>query len=116
MDFLYYLDESTSIFRGNRSNCFIFVSFFQWKLCKQTKKRQMGRRHLGLYCLPMPHKKDARLIWVNWTFCFLICEFIFFSSLLLCLNQCTKFRPYFTFVKCEQQVGIFSEIGVMTVN
>ena len=21
--------------------------------------------HLGLFCLPMSHKKDARLIWVN---------------------------------------------------
>ena len=21
--------------------------------------------HLGLFCLPMTHKKDARLIWVN---------------------------------------------------
>ena len=22
---------------------------------------------LGLFCLPMSHKKDARLIWVKWT-------------------------------------------------
>ena len=28
--------------------------------------------HLGLFCLPMSHKKDARLIWVNivWLPCY----------------------------------------------
>ena len=28
--------------------------------------------HLGPFCLPMSHKKDARLIWVNMRVCKLI--------------------------------------------
>ena len=34
--------------------------------CKQTVTTLIRRRvDLGLHCLPMSHKKDARLIWVN---------------------------------------------------
>ena len=28
-------------------------------------KPHFAASHLGLFCLPMSHKKDARLIWVN---------------------------------------------------
>ena len=35
-------------------------------LCKETLETdQMGASDLGLYCLPMPHKEDARFILVK---------------------------------------------------
>ena len=47
-----------------------FYSNFNRTFCKQTVETLIRRRvllasALGLYCLPMFHKKDARLIWVK---------------------------------------------------
>ena len=48
---------------------FSFYSNFNRTLSKQTGDTDQTPRSvlfdLGLYCLPMPHKKDARLIWVK---------------------------------------------------
>ena len=63
-----YLDESIFILRGIRSN-FSFLFHFSMKIMSANRLAPDGRprfvvSHLGLFCLPMSHKKDARLIWV----------------------------------------------------
>ena len=63
----YHLDESTFIFRGIRSN-FLFLFHFSMKFKKANRIAPDGTprsaaSYLGLFCLTMPHKKDARLIW-----------------------------------------------------
>ena len=62
----YQLDESTFIFRGARSD-FYFLSHFSMKFLCANRIASDGTprsvaSHLGLYCLLMSHKKDARLI------------------------------------------------------
>ena len=57
------------IFRGFRSN-FSFLFHFSMKIMSANRITPDGTQHsvashLGLFCLPMSHKKDARLIWVN---------------------------------------------------
>ena len=66
---LYHLDESTFIFRGIRGN-FSFSFHFSMKFLSANRKASDGTQrfaasHLGLFCWPMSHKKDARLIWVK---------------------------------------------------
>ena len=63
---LYHLDETTFIFRGSRS-IFSFSFHFSMKFMKANRIAPDGTppvaaSHLGLFCLPMSHKKDARLI------------------------------------------------------
>ena len=60
----YHLDESTFISRGVGRN-FSFLFHFSMKFMKENRMAPDTASHLGLYCLPMSHKKDARLIWVN---------------------------------------------------
>ena len=65
----YHLDESTFIFRDIRSD-FSFLFHFSMKIMSANRIAPDGTprfsaSHLGLFCLPMSHKKDARLIWVN---------------------------------------------------
>ena len=57
----YLLDESIFIFRvrSNFSFLFYFSMNFLWA--------SSAASHLGLFCLPMSHKKDLRIIWVNIT-------------------------------------------------
>ena len=68
----YHLGEFTFVFRGLRCD-FKFLSHFfdEFSLSKQNSPRWDAPRsaasHLGLYCLPMSHKKDARLKWVKGT-------------------------------------------------
>ena len=62
----YHLGESTFIFGGVMSE-FYFSSHFSIKfLCVNRIDSDGTPRfavsHLGLYCLPMSHKRDARLI------------------------------------------------------
>ena len=54
----YHLGESTVIYRGIRGD-FEFLFHFSMKFLKANR---IGASHLGLYCLLMSHKKDARLI------------------------------------------------------
>ena len=61
----YQLDESTSIFRGIRSN-FSFLFHFSMKLMFANRIAPDGTlryaaSHLGLFCLPMSHKKYAKV-------------------------------------------------------
>ena len=61
----YHLDESTFIFRGVRSK-FSFAFHFSMKFMKANGMAPDGTphfaaSHLGLFCLPMSHKKGARL-------------------------------------------------------
>ena len=65
----YHLDESILIFRGIRSN-FSFLFHFSMKIKLANRIAPDGTprfaaSHLGLLCLPMSHKKDARLKWVK---------------------------------------------------
>ena len=55
----YQLDESTFVFRGVRCD-FIFLSHISMTfLC--ANRIAPAASHLGLFCLPMSHKRDARL-------------------------------------------------------
>ena len=59
----------TFIFRGSGSD-FSFLFQFSMKFMSANKiapygKLRFAASHLGLFCLPMSHKKDARLIWVK---------------------------------------------------
>ena len=63
------LDESTFFFRGVRSD-FYFLSDFSMKfLCANRialdGTPRSAASHLGLCCLPMPHKMTTRLLCVN---------------------------------------------------
>ena len=60
----YHLGESTFIFRGVRSD-FYFLSDFSMKFLCANRIAPDGTprseaSHLGLFCLPMYHKRDAR--------------------------------------------------------
>ena len=62
----YHLDESTFIFGGIRGN-FSFLFHFSMKFMKENLIAPDGTprfavSHLGLFCLPMSHKRDVRLI------------------------------------------------------
>ena len=66
----YQWGESTFIFRGVRSDFFIFLSHFSMKFLCTNRIAPDGTpnsaaAHLGLHCLPVSHKRDARLISVN---------------------------------------------------
>ena len=57
------------IFRGIGRN-FSFLFHFLMKILSANRIAPDGTprfatSHLGLFCLPMSHKKDARLIWVE---------------------------------------------------
>ena len=64
----YQLDESTFIFRSVRSDVLIFISFLM-NFFQANRIAPDGTplsalsvsSHLGLCCLPMSHKRDARL-------------------------------------------------------
>ena len=58
----YHLDQSIFILRV------VFYIFMEHSVCKQWRGDQMphsAASGLGLHCLPMSHKKEARLIWIN---------------------------------------------------
>ena len=62
---------------------FIFFSNFNRTFCKQTEDPD-AVSYLGLHCLLLSHKKDARLIWVvklmvKKVILFLCCKFSFFD-------------------------------------
>ena len=66
---------STFIFRGIGS---YFSFLFHFSMKNKTRNRiapdgtpRFAASHLGLFCLPMSHKKDSRLIWVNRLYVFL---------------------------------------------
>ena len=66
----YHLDESIFIFRDIRS-IFSFLFHFSMKIISANRIAPDGMprfavSHLGLFCLPMSHKKDVRLIWVKY--------------------------------------------------
>ena len=61
----YHLEESTFVFRGVRSD-FYFLSHFSMKFFCANRIAPDGTprsaaSHLELFCLPMSHKRDARL-------------------------------------------------------
>ena len=65
----YQMDESTFILRGTGSD---FSSLFHFSMKFMSANRialeetpRFAASHLGLFCLPMSNKKDARLIWIN---------------------------------------------------
>ena len=67
----YHLDECTLTFNGIRS-ILSFLFHFPMKFMSANRIALDGAprsaaSHLGLFCLPMSHKKDARLIWVKHT-------------------------------------------------
>ena len=52
----YHLDESTFILRG----IIFFMKLLKVNISEWPKMERRILQHLGLYCLPMSHKKDAR--------------------------------------------------------
>ena len=63
----YLLSDSTFILRD--TGC---IFHFSIQIMKANRKAPDGTprfavSHLGLFCLPMSHKKDTRLIWVKHT-------------------------------------------------
>ena len=66
---LYRLDESIFIFSGIRSN-FSFLFHFSMKFMSANRitpdrTPRFAASHLRLFCFPMSHKKDSRLLWVK---------------------------------------------------
>ena len=65
----YHLDESTLIILGASGVIFHFYFIFREKHVSKQKspsgKQCFAASHLGIFCLPMSHKKDARLLWVK---------------------------------------------------
>ena len=63
----YHLNEPTFIFRGVRS--VVLCSFFDENNSSNRiapdETQRIAASHLGLFCLHMSHKNDARLIWVH---------------------------------------------------
>ena len=62
----YQLGESNSIVSGVRSSFFYFLSHFSMKFLYTNRivpdgTPRSAASHLGLFCLPMSHKRDARL-------------------------------------------------------
>ena len=65
----YHLDESTFTLRGVRTD-FSSLFHFSMKIMQANKIAPDGTprfaaSHLGIFCLPMSHKKDARPLWVK---------------------------------------------------
>ena len=60
----YHLDESIFILKGVRSKI-SFLFHISMKIISANMSPRFAASHLGPLCLPMSHKKDARLIWVN---------------------------------------------------
>ena len=65
----YQLDEPIFILGGSG---FLFSFLFHFSIKCMSSNRiapdgtlRFAASHLGLFCLPMSHKKDVRLIWVN---------------------------------------------------
>ena len=58
----YQLGETTFILRGKGSKLFIFISFFSMKNHGTNRIVPDRTSRLGIFCLPMFHKWDARLI------------------------------------------------------
>ena len=62
----YHLDKPTFILRGIMSYFeFLFYFSMKFKIANRIAHDGTPRfaaSHLGLFCLPMSHKKDARLI------------------------------------------------------
>ena len=57
-------------FLGALGVFFSFLFLFSMKIILANRiapdeTPRFAESHLGLFCLPMSHKKDARLIWVN---------------------------------------------------
>ena len=61
----YHLGESTFIFRDIRSDFEFLFNFSMKFLCANRIAPDVtphpAASHLGLFCLPMSHKRDARL-------------------------------------------------------
>ena len=72
LSYLYHLDESIFIFRDIRSfNFSQFLFHFSMKIFSANRIAPDGTpcfsaSHLGLFCLPMSHIKDARRILVKY--------------------------------------------------
>ena len=66
-EFLTVINWTSSFpFEGLLGGIFHFYSNFNRTLCKQTLENdQTPSSDLGLHCLPMSHKKETRLKWVN---------------------------------------------------
>ena len=80
----YHLGDSTLIFRGFRCDFKILFNLSMEFLFKS--------KHLGLYCLPMSYKKDARLIRVKNIFFFLHSSLSYDVAVFQWITSCHKNR------------------------
>ena len=58
---------------GTSGVIFLFLFYFSMNIISVNRIAPDGpphfaASHLGLFCLPMSHKKDSRLIWFNSSF------------------------------------------------
>ena len=67
----YHLDESTFIFRRFGISSFLFYLSTKFmstnRILPDGTAQKKAVSHLGLFCLPMSHKKDARLLWAKYS-------------------------------------------------
>ena len=62
--------ESTFILRGVRSIFIFHFIFYENHVANRIApdgSPRFAEFHLGLFCLPISHKKDTRLIWVKYS-------------------------------------------------
>ena len=80
----FHLDEYILILRGIRSNfSFLFYCSMKIRIANRIAPDgtlRFAASHLGLFCLPMSHKMDAGLIWVN------VVGAYFFVFVIVCLS------------------------------
>ena len=82
MEFLTLINSTGPfLLKGLLGSIFHFYSNSNRTFCEQTvetlitiQMRHSAASDLGLHCLPMSHKKGARLIWVNTQVRFHICD------------------------------------------
>ena len=81
-------------FKGYQELFFILISFFNKMFVSKQNSPRFAASHLDLFCLPMSHKKDARLvIWVK-----------YFNQNPACYHVCVKIehRPIIRPRLCSQ--------------
>ena len=82
----YHLDESMFNYRGIRSD----FTFFDENHVSKRNSPSFATSHLELFCLPMSHTKDARIVWVNSVFDVLSGIFIVITCFIISYMSSSK--------------------------
>ena len=79
----YHLDESTLILGASGVIFYFYFISMKIKIANRIAPdgtQRFAVSHLGLFCLPMSHKKDARLIWVKHVLFWILIEDLFLKT------------------------------------